>query len=131
MARREYYLPKDTKYNENKEITEYAVPTIGSNEYYTFERKENIKLPVGQEITLDPIYLLEGKYTDPGGDPRNYRMSISLDKGVVLSDYFPDLSYLPRNTHVVVKIIINDNQVDWQVDLEPYGEVVLKPDFGL
>lgn len=131
MARREYYLPKDTKYNENKEIIEYAVPTIGSNEYYTFERKENIKLPVGQEITLDPIYLLEGKYTDPGGDPRNYRMSISLDKGAVLSDYFPDLLCLPRNTHVVVKIIINDNQVNWQVDLEPYGEVVLEPDFGL
>ena len=35
-------------------------------------------------------------------------------------------------THVVVRITINDaNDISWQVDLRPYGEVVLEPEFGI
>lgn len=49
-----------------------------------------------------------------------------------LESFFPNLSALPRNTHVVVRITINDaNDISWQVDLRPYGEVVLEPEFGI
>ena len=43
----------------------------------------------------------------------------------------PHLASLFRNTHVKVSITFNDYELDWQVDVEPYWEVVLKPEFGL
>lgn len=148
MAKQEYYLPKNTKYSAvndkgGREIIEYDVPsnTGENNGYYTFNRIYDVSLPVNTQVVLDPIYLLESKYTNPAGSvgndgitPLNYSMSISfaeLGGEKQLSEYLKNLPLLPRNTHVVVNITIGDSKIDWSVDLEPYGEVVLPPIFGL
>ena len=148
MAKQEYYLPKNTKYSAvndkgGREIIEYDVPsnTGENNGYYTFNRTYDVSLPVNTQVVLDPIYLLESKYTNPAGSvgndgitPLNYSMSISfaeLGGEKQLSEYLKNLPLLPRNTHVVVNITIGDSKIDWSVDLEPYGEVVLPPIFGL
>ena len=60
----------------------------------------------------DPIYLLEGKFTDPA-DKRNYSMSLWID-GAKMSSYFPPLSQLPRNTHVVVTIALTGAEAQWR-----------------
>ena len=41
------------------------------------------------------------------------------------------LDKLPRNTHVVVYITITDKELEFEVNVEPYREVELKPGFGL
>lgn len=43
----------------------------------------------------------------------------------------PHLASLFRNTHVKVNVTFKDHQLDWEVDVEPYWEVVLDPIFGL
>jgi len=58
-------------------------------------------------------------------------MTISLNGAKTQAKVFDNLDRLPRNTHVVVNIIIKDRKIDWSVDLRPYGEVKLDPDFGL
>ena len=85
---------------------------------------------MGQTVELDPIYQLEGKYRDPQGDARNYALRMWID-GAQLDSYFPALAQLPRNTHVVVNVAVNDTRIDWEVDLLPYTEKYLDPSFGL
>ena len=113
-------------------ITDYEVPSFGNNDYYIYEAVINVPkvLPVNQQVMLDPIYLLEGKYTDSVSDGKNYSMSIEID-GVQLGNYFPKLSQLPRNTHVVVNITIEDTECIWEVDVLPYCAKELEPLFGL
>ena len=76
-------------------------------------------------IELSPIYLLEGKREG------KYSVGITVN-GVYLEgelDNLPDK--LPRNTHVVVYIMITDKELEFEVNVEPYREVELKPGFGL
>ena len=140
LAHREYFMPRNAVYTNRvasdgtayREITSFDVPLLGNNGYYTYGSLEglDVSLPAGGEAKeIGPIYLLEGKYTD-AADARNYSMSIVLD-GVKLSSYFPQLSQLPRNTHVVVSVEVNDVEVNWQVELVPYTEKKLEPVFGL
>lgn len=124
--------------------------------------EENVKLEAKSTapVKLSSFYLLEGKYENADDvysanmDGKNYKTSyktaITLDtkdnSGIdlggnagsipsgsfTLEDFFPNLSTLPRNTHVVVKITIGDaDDISWQVDLRPYSEVILEPGFGL
>lgn len=137
MAREEWYMPRAT-YDEPdaqtglREIIEYEVPAgVG---YYTYGRRRTfagaVQVPAGGERALDPIYLLEGKYTD-GQDARNYSMEISVNNNA-RRHYFPQLKTLPRNTHVLVTITCDaDAAIDCTVDVIPYGEVPLDPGFGL
>ena len=74
-------------------------------------------------------YYLEGKYTNVN-DTRNYSMSVTLDE-TVYEEHFPDVPQLPRNTHVVVVITLGEHGIDWTVDVCPYGEYWLYPDFGI
>ena len=50
--------------------------------------------------------------------------------GLEYSDFLPDLSQLPRNTHAVVRATFNAVSVEVTVEVLPYGEVILKPGFG-
>lgn len=137
MAREEWYMPRAT-YGEPdaqtglREILEYEVPAgVG---YYTYGRRRTfadaVQVPAGGERVLDPIYLLEGKYTD-GQDARNYSMEISVNN-YARRHYFPQLKTLPRNTHVLVTITCDaDAAIDCTVDVIPYREVLLDPGFGL
>lgn len=142
MAYREYYLPRvdEYKYVDGKpiEIVDFDTPSPEgtNNGYYTFEKSfgdGGITLPNGETVTTSPVYLLEGKYepekTD--ADEKNYSMSISVNGAATGYEYFSNLDRLPRNTHVVVNIVFGVSGVTWTVDLRPYGEVKLDPDFGL
>lgn len=135
----EYYIPR-TEYigdplQGSFEISDYSVPNTGSNNnYYIFEKTfENKPITVSGDMgnhitTLKSIYLLEGKYTD-SNDARNYSMSLTID-GKTYSEYFPEVSTLPRNTHVVVCVTIGQYDLEWTVDVIPYNEVILNPGFG-
>ena len=133
MSRAEYLLPHNVERDENGDIVDYDVPAAGvNNGYYTFRLGGGLPVKLARNVQkrLAPIYLLEGRYVDTSGDKRNYSMKILVD-GAECGDYFADLSTLPRNTHVVVRIGISDTDVEWKVDLLPYGEVKLDPSFGL
>lgn len=131
MAREEWYMPR-AKYaaagegTVNMEITDYEVPAgVG---YYVFD----YGLPSAWTVEakgdkyLDPIYLLEGKYSED-----RYSLDISLDK-VSKNFYFNNLETLPRNTHVVVNVTFDmDSKISCEVDVIPYGSVPLDPGFGL
>lgn len=132
MSRREYYLPRVTRYDANKDIVDFNVPNVGNNDYYRFAKSfdgDGLALPDGETVTTSPVYLLEGKY-EPG-DLMNYSMSISVNGADTGYEYLTNLDRLPRNTHVVVNIVFGVSDVTWTVDLRPYGEVKLDPDFGL
>ena len=148
ILRKEYYMPKNTRYTVDedgiREITEYDVPSSGDNNgYYTFKRTydDAVTLTSGAEKVLEPVYLLESKYLDPAGNTGqdgtrlNYSMSISLAEyggTQQKNEYFTNLPQLPRNTHVVVHATIRGKgEINWAVDVEPYGEVILDPIFGL
>ena len=136
MADKEYYLPRNAKYeSENIEGKEYLtiksfdVPSFV--EEYDYNDDLEITLPAMKEgdtptpIELSPIYLLEGKREG------KYSVGITVN-GVYLEgelDNLPDK--LPRNTHVVVYITITDKELEFEVNVEPYREVELKPGFGL
>ena len=50
---------------------------------------------------------------------------------MLFRSYLPNLPHLPRNTHVVVNVTINEQDIDCVVDVRPYTEIELEPDFGL
>ncbi|MFQ8804288.1 MAG: hypothetical protein ACLR8Y_03115 [Alistipes indistinctus] len=113
MLRQEYYLPKNAQYEIRegnvREITVYDVPSTGDNNgYYTFKRTygNGVTLMAGEEKNLDPIYLLEGKYSDhtagtgENGVPLNYSMNISLAEvggEPQKNEYLTNLPQLPRS----------------------------------
>lgn len=145
-SRKEYYMPRIT-YNGDPltsadySISDYTVPNVENNEYYVFQKTyaDNVAIPALKVTSAladgSPInaYLLEGKYTDAASGGRNYSMSVTLN-GTEYSEYFPNLSQLPRNTHVVVVISFRsygtEMDVHWTVDVYPYEEVWLEPGFG-
>ncbi len=134
MAPRAYYLPR-AEYDEQQHVDSYEVPQ--GDTYYRFELAE-AKLPVRLEtaktVELEPIYLLEGKYSDPKAPAgkSSYRISLDLDgRDDLLTGYLDNLPALPRNTHAVVTITIGDGKPSFTVDVLPYGEVVLEPGFGI
>ena len=141
MAYREYYLPRvdEYKYVDGKpmEIVDFDTPSPEgtNNGYYTFEKsfEQGVSLPKGKEVTAPLVYLLEGKYESAAvaDAAKNYSMTISLNGAKTQAKVFDNLDRLPRNTHVVVNITIKDRTIEWGVDLRPYGEVKLDPDFGL
>lgn len=136
MAREEWYMPRAKYGNPNegqREIIGYEVPAgVG---YYIYGNKTSVPTPTmtveaGGEKVMEPIYLLEGKYTDEK-DSRNYSMDIWVN-GIKKTHYFPMLPTLPRNTHVLVNIICGMySEVTCYVDIIPYTEVILDPEFGL
>lgn len=133
MSREEYLLPHNVERDEKGDIVDYDVPAAGvNNGYYTFSLGDGLPVKLARNVQkrLPPIYLFEGRYVDTSGDKRNYSMKILVD-GAECGGYFADLSTLPRNTHVVVRIGISDTDIEWNVDLLPYGQVSLDPSFGL
>lgn len=130
----EYYIPRITYSGDpltgEFEVSEYNVPNLGNNNYYSFRKAFSDRTIAARSIvTLDPIYLLEGKYTDAANE-KNYSMSVTLNE-TVYEEYFPDVPQLPRNTHVVVVITLRNHEIEWIVDVCPYGEYWLYPDFGI
>lgn len=148
LARREYLLPNEVVYaTEPSEedgttityIKSYNVPMIGNNEHYNFkatfaDKTVPAKSATGNgEVVLDPIYLLESNYNDdPSTTGRNYKISLTVGDETYENGYFNKLTALPRNTHVVVYVTLNDEltDLDCVVRVYPYGEYWLYPEFG-
>ena len=141
MAEREYYLPHNATYIEREttegtkfwDINSFDVPTLKG--YYTYDASSLFKgqLLPGDENTKtneQPIYLLEGKHSDDNNKENPYLLTLGVN-GTELKSYLPNLPQLPRNTHVVVNITINEHAMDCIVDVRPYTEITLEPDFGL
>lgn len=133
MARKEYFLPRsttgETQYDKaTGELIDYVVPTVGNNEYYTFEKSLSYSVQQNQTVTIPSFYLLEGRYTD-SANAKNYKMSLTMN-GTVFAEYFPNLKDLPRNVHVVVNVSISQKSVVWSTSIHPYNAVELRPGFG-
>lgn len=145
IADREFLFP-NAVYTTNElghqVIESYTTPSTAKEQ--TYENK-GFSLSLPKRMTqavkaLDPIYVPEGLSAEEA-----QQVSIALD-GASL-EIWKDLEWLmpgeenavprpmvdlPRNTHVVVNIIINDdNTMDFIADVQPYAEVVLQPPFGL
>lgn len=152
MAGAEYYLPRNTVYNpdkyspsanpfEGRYITSFTSPLqTEPNQPYTFTPSP--ALEVGNTtLSYNPaIYL-------PESAAPSYTVDIKVrDKNSTLPAQWlgakplpaPDNSngghipaFLPRNTHVIVNITL-DNPYNFSatVTVEPYKQVVLKPEFG-
>lgn len=148
LARREYLLPNEVVYGTelSKEdgttityIKSYNVPMIGNNEHYNFkatfaDKTVPAKSATGNgKVELDPIYLLESNYNDdPSTTGRNYKISLTVGDETYENGYFNNLTALPRNTHVVVDVTLNDKLtgLNCVVRVYPYGEYWLYPEFG-
>lgn len=142
LARYEYLLPNDVVYvTEPSEdgttityIESYKVPMPGNNEHYNFKAAFADKtVPGNGEVVLDPIYLLESNYNDdPSTTGRNYKISLTVGDETYENGYFNNLTALPRNTHVVVDVTLNDELTGLEcvVRVYPYGEYWLDPEFG-
>ena len=143
-ARKEYLFPRITSSSSWGDYTDggttvtvpdgmlienYEVPMVGNNEYYEFQKDCSISVAAGSEVKIDPFFLLEGKYTDGNSGGKNYSTALTIN-GLEYSDFLPDLSQLPRNTHAVVRATFNAVSVEVTVEVLPYGEVILKPGFG-
>ena len=59
------------------------------------------------------------------------RLGVADDNNMeqVFSRPFGNLKALFRNTHVVVDVTFQEKEI--QVDVIPYSEVILEPEFGL
>ena len=112
-----------------KQIISYEVPLVQNNEYYVFQKTLSVTADAGASVKIDPIFLLEGKYTDAASDGKNYSTSLTVN-GIEYTDYLPELPQLPRNTHAVVYVRFSEMGISFTVEVMPYGEVILNPGFG-
>lgn len=143
-ARKEYLFPRATfdkwSYTDpvdgstvtedvGKQIISYEVPLVQNNEYYVFQKTLSVTADAGASVKIDPIFLLEGKYTDAASDGKNYSTSLTVN-GIEYTDYLPELPQLPRNTHAVVNVSFSEMGISFTVEVMPYGEVILNPGFG-
>lgn len=143
-ARKEYLFPRATfdkwSYTDpvdgstvtediGKQITAYEVPLVYNNEYYVFQKSLSVTADAGASVKIDPVFLLEGKYTDTASDGKNYSTSLTIN-GIEYKDYLPELPQLPRNTHAVVNVKFSEIGISMTVEVMPYGEVILEPGFG-
>lgn len=116
-------VPANTDKKEEKDLDfvsssqYFYLPESCSQENEPDEQKRQLKL---QKYTLT-VHTTE---TFEGNGNKNSR-----EKSYTAP--LPHLASLFRNTHVKVNIVFNDYDVDWQVDVEPYWEVKLDPEFGL
>ncbi len=156
LAKQEYLLPHNTVYTPAKPsfhlypnadagqtttvgrfITAYAIPPETQHGDYTFLSKEGVKLSP-TPVALNPaLYFCESMLNGPNppldGDPYNITVVLTqqgTNNTQILTAPLENLPILPRNTHVVVNIQFNGNDVHFQVDLVPYIGVYLDPVFG-
>lgn len=94
-----------------------GVPKPGRKVYPTFYLPESKDLKNSQEMYGEQEYTMILSLTDDKNETKNFTC------------LFDNLKALFRNTHVVVDVTFLEKGI--QVDVIPYSEVVLKPEFGL
>ena len=151
LGEKEYFIPKDTKYSPDKDlpsdnqykgrlITEFAVPLNNASGDYTFNGFDPVTVsslttPDDASTAAKVCFSPELYFPETHGRSREdeFMCSISFDGETYLKPVkLPNLSALPRNTHVVVNITIMPRRaIVCEVDLVPYRGCVLDPWFGL
>lgn len=155
IADREYFLPRAVYKDdingektpspglEGKYITEYEIP--GGTIHKALTIPGNYDSPIPRDINTPlewsvPLYFCESKYNPTSDLPYEIYMNVKAKdkdgKWIEGSEYtfgpatLPNLSLLPRNTHVKVAINIWKYHITAAVTLVPYIGVDLEPSFG-
>lgn len=122
-----------------EEFNEDNTPLEGTNtNYYSYYQdfSSAVNVPAGGQVQLTPIYLAETKkFNDDKyqeGD-KFYKTTLYFHPFTSFTGKLDDdlPHQLPRNTHVVITVNINQGDLTWEVDVFPYIGVDLNPDFGL
>lgn len=132
----EFTLPGENDENSATDVGENDVPPTTGEHIFTLPTSIIIPdLPSDQTQTSDKntysplLYFPESK---GDGKEGKFQCSISYDGEHYLQPADLELpTKLPRNTHVVINIVIKDNDVELKVDLFPYTSIILEPTFGL
>lgn len=133
---------------DNKWLTDYKVPTSVTS---TAIVDTLLKIPAATDAQPSPstetsnaIYLPESKTIKGGSNPlelQEYSITVHTKEQAVggteeevktyPSKTLPHLASLFRNTHVVVGFIFTEDADELVVDVIPFTQVELKPDYGL
>lgn len=149
MATRQFFMPRKAIYFPDKYEAAEIINGIPGRDIISFLPPQNpglenfeLTLTGRQEIELtddkgkkskayryDPIYLMETSGS-------SFSMTIRLCEGTESGTWFPEhelpnLPRLPRNTHVVVYMGVDEYNLNCKVDVVPYRGCVLDPYFGL
>lgn len=127
-------------------LTDYGVPE-STTKTVSHKFTPSLEIPVktgdtSPVVASDAIYLPESKTVKSGADNtlglQEYKVTIRTTENsgfentqAIYTSTLPRLGSLFRNTHVKVNIVFNDYTLEWQVDVEPYWGIELKPEFGL
>ena len=129
IARKSFVFPRVTEYDAQNNIVKFDVPQVLNNDYYIYNINVGNSVPAANSYEIRKIYLLEGKFVD-AQDARNYSMSLVVNDQK-MSQYFPNLKQLPRNSHVLVTVTVNDAAANWEAEVIPFTGVDLSPEFGI
>lgn len=127
-------------------ILDYDIPAGTVSDRVTVPAPDNFRVagfaydmgvPKPGTAVYPAFYLPESKSLKaPGGNPdgeqaytMTFRLTDDNNMEQVFSRPFGNLKALFRNTHVVVDATFQEKEV--QVDVIPYSEVILEPEFGL
>lgn len=122
-------------------LTDYELPEQSTATIYThgkvtvgkptvdIDNPDNSKPGVASVVPV--FYLPESKNLKAGATEQEYTLSINIvGRAETFVCKLDKLKALFRNTHLVVNITMyNSNEI--VVDVIPYSEVILEPDFGL
>lgn len=112
-------VPANTNKKEEKDLD-----FVSSSQYFYLPESRSQKDETDELMQQEYTLTIHTTETFKGNGDKNSREES-------YTDILPHLASLFRNTHVKVNIVFNDHDVDWQVDVEPYWEVKLDPEFGL
>lgn len=156
IANREFLLPRATYQSdkngetlpnpglEGQFITSYEIPYVAI--HYPLQLP-GYDAPIPRVIDEDkrlnwslPVYFCESKYNPDEDKPYKLSMTVKAKDAdgnwIEGSEYtfgpkeLPNLSSLPRNTHVILHVDIWKHDMDVTVTLVPYIGVTLHPSFG-
>lgn len=107
-------------------IKSFDVPDGSTIGEYNFTINQNVSQIPAEGVEYNPLIY----FPDSKGNEGAFQCSLSFDEETFTSPVtLPNLDTLPRNTHVVVIITINN--YTFSVSLVPYVGCILEPSFGL
>lgn len=101
-------------------------PTPGKEIFPVFYLPESKKLKEETQDYGEQAYKMTLHLTEKNPEKE---AGVSEENEVLFTESFPNLKALFRNTHVLVDVTFREKGI--KVDVMPYSEVLLNPDFGL
>lgn len=143
IGNKEYLLPTATEYFPSKSvesstdgrfITAYEVPTDGVvNSIISLPAELTFPLSgQGKSVYAPEIYYPETQLAAGLKYQIQIVTGVKSTAGPLYSDWvdLPNLDDLPRNTHVIIKLHLEEQTLRCVVDLLPYREIELNPTYG-